>query len=254
MKILVTGGTGVLGGSFAALANENGYEVVLASRNKPISSQSEWTYLNLETGEGLSDALSGVEVVFHAATSPAKNTEKVDILGTSLLLEECKKRGVKHFVYPSIVGIDDIPMKYYRAKRSAEDMIMNSGISYTIMRVTQFHNLLDKLISILVKFPICVLPSNLKFQTVDVEEVSEKFIQIVRKGPSGRVDDFGGPEILTLKEMYLTWKGQNQKNRILIPLPYFPGKTFKSFQEGKNTNPLSATAVNTWESWMKTKK
>lgn len=253
MKILVTGGTGVLGSSFAALAKENGYEVVLASRNKPSSSQAEWTYLNLETGEGLSTALSGVEVVFHAATSPAKNMEKVDVMGTSLLLEECIKNGVKHFVYPSIVGIDDIPMKYYRAKLSVEALITESGIPYSIMRVTQFHNLVDKLISILAKYPICIVPTNLKFQTVDVDEVSETFIQIVKNGPLGRVEDFGGPEILSLKEMYMSWKEQSKVNRLLIPLPYFPGKTFKAFQEGKNTNPLCAKGLHTWEHWIQKK-
>ncbi|WP_433747619.1 SDR family oxidoreductase [Falsibacillus pallidus] len=250
MKILVTGGTGVLGSRFAALAKREGHQVFVASRNKPSSTEVEWTFLDLETGEGLSRALSGVEAVFHAATSPVKNTDQVDIAGTNLLLEECKKYGVKHFIYPSIVGIDLIPMKYYKAKLAAEELIMNCGIPYTIVRMTQFHNLIDRMISTLAKYPAGVLPTTLKFQPVDVDEAAEVLVGALKNGPSGMEEDFAGPEVMSLKELFTIWKSHKQIKKLMIPLSYFPNKTFKSFQEGKNTNPQATKGAVTWKSWV----
>ncbi|MCA1054091.1 NmrA family NAD(P)-binding protein [Rossellomorea aquimaris] len=253
MKILVTGGTGVLGSSFASLAEREGYQVLRASRTQP-ASVINWTFLDLMSGEGLSEALSGVDVVFHAATSPAKNTDKVDIAGTLMLLEECKKVGLKHFIYPSIVGIDSIPLNYYKAKLTVEDRIVRSGVPYTIMRVTQFHNLLEKMIGLMAKYPIIFLPTTLIFQPVDVEEVAEAFLEIVNEGPLGKIDDFAGPEILSLKDMYTSWRAHHGVKNILIPLPYLPSKTFKAFRDGNNTNQNARKGERTWEWWLEKRR
>ena len=77
----------------------------------------EWVYSDLLTGEGIEEAVKGVDGIIHAATSPMKNTRIVEVSGFEEFLK--KIQHIKHFIYPSIVGIDQIPLKYYKLKYEA---------------------------------------------------------------------------------------------------------------------------------------
>ena len=78
----------------------------------------EWVYSDLLTGDGLEEAVRDVDVIIHAATSPVKNSELIEVSGLERLLS--KAQNIQHFIYPSIVGIDQIPYKYYKLKYKAE--------------------------------------------------------------------------------------------------------------------------------------
>ncbi|XIH25764.1 nmra-like family protein (plasmid) [Priestia aryabhattai] len=234
MRILVTGSTGQLGSSLLKQLKGSDYKVKITSRRKPEGiGNFEWIYSDLSSGEGLEVAIKDVDVIIHAATSPIKNSKMVEVSGFKEFLGKLKH--IKLFIYPSIVGIDEIPFKYYKQKFEAEELLKNSSIPHTIVRATQFHSFVENLF---ISKPIInryIVPGNFKFQSVDVNEFASHLIGLVEKEPQGRADDFGGPQIMNLKEMAeLKIKINNETNKVLsISLP---GKLYKSITEGKNTN------------------
>jgi uncharacterized protein YbjT (DUF2867 family) len=133
MKILIIGGTGLIGSKTAINLRQGGHGVVAASPN---------TGVNTITGEGLKEALAGVQVVIDLANSPSFEDKAVleffETSGRNLLAAEAAA-GSRHHVALSIVGIDRAPdIGYFRAKVAQERLIKASGIPYTIIRSTQF--------------------------------------------------------------------------------------------------------------------
>jgi len=133
MKIVIIGGTGLIGSKTAERLRKKGHEVVAAAPN---------TGVNTITGEGLAEALENTEVVIDLANSPSFEDKAVleffQTSGRNLMAAE-KKAGVKHHVALSIVGTDRLPDSgYLRAKVAQEKIIRESGIPYTIVRSTQF--------------------------------------------------------------------------------------------------------------------
>src|ERR1700761_857379 len=132
MKIVVIGGTGLIGSKTVAILRQGGHEVVAASPNSGV---------NTITGEGLKEALAGAQVVIDLANSPSFEDKAVlkffETSGRNLLAAETAA-GVRHHVALSIVGIDRSDNGYFRAKVAQEKLIAASGIPYTIVRSTQF--------------------------------------------------------------------------------------------------------------------
>ena len=133
MKIVVIGGSGLIGSKLVALLRQRGQEVLAASPN---------TGVNTLTGEGLAEALAGAQVVIDVANSPSFEDAAVmkffQTSGRNLLAAE-SKAGVRHHIALSVVGADRLPDSgYLRAKVAQENLIKGSGIPYTILRSTQF--------------------------------------------------------------------------------------------------------------------
>src|SRR5436190_16475643 len=132
MKIVIIGGTGLIGSKTAERLRKQGHEIVAASPK---------TGINTITGEGLANALAGAQVVVDLANSPSFEEKAVmeffKTSGRNLLAAEAVA-GVKHHVALSIVGIDRSDNGYFRAKVAQEKLIKTSGIPYTIIRSTQF--------------------------------------------------------------------------------------------------------------------
>ncbi|MEH7118338.1 SDR family oxidoreductase [Neobacillus vireti] len=248
MRILVTGSTGQLGSTLLKQLNGSDYQVKLTSRRKPEGIEHfEWVYSDLLTGEGIEEAIKDVEVIIHAATSPIKNSKIVEVSGFKEFLK--KLHHIKHFIYPSIVGIDEIPFQYYQQKYEAEDLLKNSPIPHTIVRATQFHHFIENLFLSKPLFNRYIVPGNIKFQSVDVSEFANHLIGLVEKDPQGRADDFAGPDIMTLREMAeLKISINNEPNKVIsISLP---GKLYKSFTAGKNTNPIRKMGNISFEEYL----
>jgi uncharacterized protein YbjT (DUF2867 family) len=132
MKIVVIGGTGLIGSKSVAILRQRGHEVVAASPNSGV---------NTITGEGLQEALAGAEVVIDLANSPSFEDKAVlEFFQTTErnLLPAEAAAGVRHHVALSIVAIDRTNNGYFRAKVAQEELIKTSGIPYTIIRSTQF--------------------------------------------------------------------------------------------------------------------
>ena len=132
MKIVVIGGTGLIGSKTVAILRQGGNEVVAASPKSGV---------NTITGEGVKEAVADAQVVIDLANSPSFEDKAVleffETSGRNLLAAE-KAAGVRHHVALSIVGIDRSDNGYFRAKVAQEKLIRTSGISYTIIRSTQF--------------------------------------------------------------------------------------------------------------------
>lgn len=250
LKVLVTGATGQLGSALLRQLKNTDYHVKITSRRKPENVNFEWVYCDLLTGEGLEEAVNDVDVVIHAVTSPRKDSDIIDVSGFNKFLDTAQH--IKHFIYPSIVGIEDIPMKYYRNKYQAEELLRNSSVPHTIVRATQFHSFVENLFLSKPLFKRYLVPGDIKIQSVDVDEFAAHLIRMINVGPQGKTEDFAGPEILTLREMAeLKIKVNNESNKV-VSLS-FPGKLYRALLNGKNTNDHRKVGKVTFEEFLITK-
>ena len=251
-KVLITGGTGSLGVSLVRRVSDAGHRVAVASR-RPRRDETpaniEWKRVDLASGEGVAAALEGVEVVVHAASNPFR-AAAVDVGGTRRLVDAARSAGVGHIVYISIVGIDEIPLGYYKHKRAAEGVIELSAVPFTILRATQFHSLIDFFLSKAASIPL-VMPvaADFKFQPVAPSEVADQLTACIGAGPRRRVADFGGPEVLSLGEMAETWKDVRGVRKALLRLPV-PGAVAAGFRAGKNTVLEGPRGSIRWRDWL----
>ncbi|MFF0268512.1 SDR family oxidoreductase [Kribbella sp. NPDC004536] len=219
-SILVTGGTGTLGRP--TVARLQGHDVRVLSR-KPGPNR---VVGDLTTGQGLD--LGGVDVVVHLATSQGKR----DVVQTRNLLAAAT--GVRHLIVMSIAGIDRIPLPYYRYKLEAERLVAASGVPYTILRATQFHDLVDMVLSAQRLLPVVVAPA-VTLQPIAVDEVADRLAELVEQSPvNGRVPDIGGPERRSVVEFARLWKNARGVRRPVVPVR-LPGRTFRGFAAGDAT-------------------
>ena len=252
MRILITGGSGELGRHVTPLLQAKGYTVRILSRSprrEGIDPQLEWAQGQIATGEGLANAMDEVDAIIHAASNAA-SPKKVDIDGTRQLIAAAKQADIQHLAYISIVGVDQHPMAYYQAKWQAEQLIEASGLPWTILRATQFHSLLAKyFLPALFKLPWAFVPTDFQFQLMDVSEAAAGLAAAVEAGPSGRMKDIGGPEILTFGEaadLWLAATGQTRRYRHI----HLPGKWAKAFREGVNTTPNNRDGKIVFQAWL----
>jgi uncharacterized protein YbjT (DUF2867 family) len=258
--VLVTGATGLLGGTLLPKLAAAGYAVRGASRRAPRSAAATgpsspagaltWTHLDLAAGDGLDAAVRGVDVIVHCAASTPQEGRRLDVEGTRRLLKSARAAGVRHFVYISIVGVERVPFEYYRCKVAAEHLIEQSGIPYTILRAAQFYELIDLLLRGAASLPVMLLPTDFRTQPVDVNLVAERLFRCVQEGPQGHVPDLVGPEVLTLGQAAKAWRAAHGVRKPLVHLP-LPGKAAAGFRSGGITSPAHATPGPTWADWLR---
>jgi uncharacterized protein YbjT (DUF2867 family) len=221
-SILVTGGTGTLGRPTVERLRAAGHDVRVLSRKSGPGVVTG----DLSSGQGLRAAVEGVDTVLHLATS----NRRADVRLAVNLLETAREAAVDHLILISIVGLDQIPLPYYRDKLEVERLVMESPIPFSILRATQFHNLLDRLMSAQKLLP-CLLAPAVKLQPIAVEEVAARLAEIASGPPSGRLPDIGGPEQLALPELARSWKRARGSRRPVAPVR-LPGKIFRGYASG----------------------
>lgn len=263
LRILVTGATGTLGREVMKAGSVAGYtmrgqsrrgrrtaEIERTAKGHEANQRIEWVRADLATGAGVSESLRDVHVVIHAATDP-QNARAVDQAGTEHLLEEAKRHRIGHLIYASIVGIDVIPLPYYAHKLAAERTVTSGPVRYSIVRFTQFHTLIASLIEAANRLPfVLLLPKRLRFQSVAPAEAATRLIHCIERGPSARLKDFGGPQILTLEGAAATWKRVRRIRKLLLPVPA-PGQLAKAFRSGGNIARGGDRGSVTWEQWLR---
>ncbi len=251
-RILVTGGAGGLGSELVPRLRAAGHDVRIGSRRpqpQDLVSGLEWAPGDLLTGEGMAESVAGIETIIHCASSPFKKTWEADVDGTKRLLDAAKAAGVGHFYYISIVGVDRMTLAYYKAKYAAEQVIEASGVPFTILRATQFHTLLDAFMRQLFKRgPFLFVPGAAKFQLIDVSEVASRMAETVADGPSGRLPDIGGPEVLTGAEIAKPWLKVSGVRAIRIPVPALGPAS--EMAKGLNCCPENRFGTITWAQWL----
>jgi len=255
-RILITGGTGDFGRHLAPLLLQRGQMVCIASRRARRPGEwpeVEWAQASLGAEAGWAEALRDTPVVVHAA-SDAANSRAMDVDGTRRLLDHARQARVQHFFYISIVGIERHPLAYYQHKLATEHLIRASGLPWTILRATQFHSFVDRILSAALKWPwpAAFLPLDFQFQTMATEEVAALTAEAVLTEPGGLLPDMGGPEVWRVRDMAAVWLAAQGKRKILLPL-WLPLAWAKSYQLGHNTCPERKVGKMTWKEWVKRK-
>lgn len=242
--VLVTGGTGTLGAGIVRRLSEQGHEVRVLSRRPGAGTHTG----DLTSGAGVLAAAAGVELVVHAA-SDTHRLGRDDIDQTRNLLEAVA--GAGHLLYVSIVGIDRIPFAYYRRKLACEGLLASSRVPFTILRATQFHQLVAMLLVGAGRLPVAPLPLDFRFQTIAADEVAARAVELLSEAPQGRADDLGGPQVLTLEEMAGAWRAARGVPRRVVRLA-LPGRVAQAFRDGLNTCPDHADGRQTWAEFLET--
>ena len=152
--IAIVGGTGTLGRRVAAELEARGNQV------RPLSRHAPEYRVNLATGDGLGPALAGCEVV-DASNSSARKPAGILVDGSRRLLEAEAAAGVKHHVCVSIVGCDQVPMGYYRAKSDQERVVGPGTVPWSIVRSTQFHELVSTILAAAGRWRVLPMPRGL---------------------------------------------------------------------------------------------
>lgn len=243
--ILVTGGTGTLGRALVPLLTTAGHRVrVLSRRPRPASTEpGGWATGDLRRGEGIPAAVAGADVIVHCATG------RGDVAAARNLISAARSAGGPHLVYISIAGIDRVPFAYYKSKLATEQLIIGSGLPWTVLRATQFHDLILRLFTAQARLPILLLPAGFRFQPVDAGEVAARLAELSAAQPAGRVPDLGGPEVRTLTSLagsYLRAAGRHQR---LLPVP-LPGAAAAAFRRGGHLAPEHAAGQVTFEEFL----
>jgi uncharacterized protein YbjT (DUF2867 family) len=240
-EILVTGATGTLGSQVVTAALAAGHRVhALSRRERADDSSVRWHRGDLLEDTGIDAAVNGVDVIVNCATQP---TGDKDVTSMQNLASAVRRRGAGHLVHVSIVGIDRIPLPYYKTKLRVEQALEGAGIGHTVLRATQFHDLINTSFSIQRYSPVLCAVRDVRFQPIDTRDVANRLVALIDAQPAGRVPDIGGPTVHThaeLARIYLTARGGRRK---VVPVPV-PGRIVAGFRTGANLapeNPVGTT-------------
>jgi len=195
MKIVVIGGTGVLGSKVVGTLRDHHHDAVAASRS---------TGVNALTGEGLAEALAGTDVVVDVSNSPSFDDDPVmEFFTTSTknLAAAAKSAGVNHYVAVSIVGCDELPQSgYMRAKAAQEKLVEQAGIPYSIVRATQFVEFAEAITASLTVGDEVRVPDAL-IQPIATADLGDVVARVAGAPPLNGIENVGGPDKITFEQM-----------------------------------------------------
>jgi uncharacterized protein YbjT (DUF2867 family) len=258
--VLITGASGRLGTQLLARPASARHRLRALSRRRVAGTAADgaagggpdvaWVHADLATGDGLDAALRGADVVVHAATAPGRAARATDVAGTERLLRAAARAGVGHVVYVSIVGIDRVPIGYYREKLAAESLVRAGAPPWTIVRGTQFHAFMAATLRRLAVGPIGVAPAGFRCQPVDTGEFADALWRAVDDGPTRDAADLAGPEVLTWGAMLRAWLTAHGRRPRVLELPV-PGAAAAALRRGAGTAPAHAVGRITWDAWLR---
>ncbi|MFB7928826.1 SDR family oxidoreductase [Streptomyces sp. NPDC056039] len=245
-SILVTGGTGTLGGHVVPLLRAAGHEVRILSRTaRPAADGIEYVTGDLLKNEGVDAALDGAGTVLHLAGGPKGDDE-----ATRNLVRAASRAGVRHLVYISVIGADRVPLAWMRTKLESERAVADSGIPWTTLRAAQFHDLTLTMVEKMAKLPVFPVPGGLRLQPVDSREVAARLAELTLGAPSGLVPDLAGPHVHTLAELARPYLRLRGRRRPMLPVR-IPGKAGRAYRAGANLTLRGAEeGKRTWEEFL----
>jgi uncharacterized protein YbjT (DUF2867 family) len=249
MRVLVTGGTGTLGRHVVSRLLDGGHAVrVLSRRERSAEAWAgapavEWAVGDLRAGRGVDAAVAGQQVIVHCATG------RGDVAAARQLLDAARSAGSPHLVYISIVGVDRVPFVYYRAKLEVERLVAASRLPFSILRATQFHNLVTAVFGAQRRLPVLMVPARTDVQPVDAGEVATRLAEIAAGEPVGRAPDFGGPEVRHGTDLARVFLAAHGLRRRVVSV-WLPGKAGRGYREGGHLAPDRAEGRITFEQFL----
>ncbi|WP_084960296.1 SDR family oxidoreductase [Thermoactinospora rubra] len=250
MRILVTGGTGVLGRPAVPRLVEAGHEVRAISRSPRSGRAVDWRVADLASGRGVREALEGVEAVVHLATLAhrGRRTASVDVEGTRLLLDAAHDAGVGHLLFLSIVGVEHAPVGYFGHKLRAEQLVKEGGVDWTILRATPFHQWLDQWLA---RLPVHPVDRTVPWQPVDARDVSGHLVTLLSQGPSKTVEEYGGPQVIATDELVARWRRARDRRPPALMVRW-PGRVAAAQRAGLlNAGPSAPKGRITWAEYLR---
>ena len=265
--ILVTGSTGTLGRALIPRLAEAGHQVRSLSRHPrpspppptpappstapppsapppPSAQPGTWAVGDLRNNTGLDQAVAGMDVIVHCASA-----QRGDQAAARNLIAAARRAGTPHLVYISIVGVDRVPVGYYRAKLAVERLVEESGLPWTILRATQFHELILRGCELLARPPVMLIPGGTSFQPVAAAEVAGRLACLAGQPPAGRVPDLGGPQVRSTRDLAHSYLKASGRHRRVLPVR-LPGRAFAGFRGGGHLAPEHATGIVTFDEFL----
>src|SRR5689334_1511035 len=214
MKLVIIGGTGLIGSKLVAGLREHGHEAVPASPD---------TGVNTLTGEGLAAVLQGAAVVVDVSNSPSFEEKAVmDFFTTATrnLLKEAASAGVRHYVALSVVGTERIPdSPYLRAKNAQETLIRTAGIPYSIVHATQFFEFVNRIADEATVGSTVRLPPVL-IQPMAADDVAKAVARIAAGAPLNGTIEVAGPQRFRFDELIRLGLGARNDPRKVVVDPH----------------------------------
>jgi uncharacterized protein YbjT (DUF2867 family) len=243
MRIVVAGGTGVVGRHVVEQARAAGHTVVPLSRS---SGQ------DVVAGTGLADALTGADVVVDVTsvvTTSTKRSVGFFRRATGNLLAAEQTAGVRHHLALSIVGIDAETSGYYAGKVEQERLIAAGPVPWTLLRATQFHEFAAQMVQRTSVGPFVLIPA-MRTATVAAAEVAGALVTLADGPARGRAPDLGGPEEAELADLVRRYLAATGQRRRVLRLP-LPGAAGRRMREGVLVpGPNADRGRQTFDEWL----
>ena len=248
--ILITGGTGTLGRLVVPRLRAAGREVRVLSRT---GRGPGLVTGDLATGAGVHAAVAGAGIIVHLAGSAKGDDDKA-----RTLVAAARRAGRAHLVHISVVGADRVPVVsaadrmafgYFAAKRGAEEVVAGSGLPWTTLRATQFHQLTLTVARQMARMPVVAVPAGVRFQPVDGAEVADRMVELALGEPAGLVPDLAGPHVYGMDELVRGYLRAVGRRRLIVPVR-FAGRAYRAVRAGANLAPGRAVGVRTWPDFL----
>jgi uncharacterized protein YbjT (DUF2867 family) len=253
-RILVTGGTGTLGRLVVSRLKGAGRAVrVLSRRSRQAEKGVEFATGDLATGAGIEAAVDGAAIIVHCAGSATGDEDKA-----LNLVRAASRAGARHLVYISVVGADRIPVVsrvdramfgYFASKLAAERVVADSGLPWTTLRATQFHDLMLMTVRAMARLPVIPVPAGFRFQPIDADDVAARLVELALGRPAGLAPDVAGPRVYELAALLRGYLRARRKHRLIVPVRV-PGKAAQAIRAGAILAPDRAVGRRTWEEFL----
>lgn len=243
MRVAVAGGTGLVGRLLVAELDRRGHRPVVVARSAGV---------DVRRGDQVARALDGAEVVVDCLNVPT-NRETVATefftATTRALVEAERATGTERHLLLSIVGVDRVPLPYYRAKLAQEQAAREGAAALTVLRATQFHEFAGQLLDRLRRGPVVPVPRMLS-ATVAAVEVAGALADLVDQPPDQETLEIGGPERLAMPDLVSRLARARGLRALIVPVP-LPGAAGRGMRSGALV-PDDPWRVGrqTWSEWL----